>query len=271
MEDTSECGIATINPYRYRSYYYDAEIGMYYLQSRYYDPELGRFVNSDESLLLGIGSIPTSYSLWGYCNNNVNNFADIYGFFGTPLQWLCAAIGGIAGWLFGDFVARAIGLNPKGSFWSQIGYWAVRGLAVAGGCVLGYVAGTKLLNIITKFIYNKGLAYKLPAIVRWFLGIPAGSQLANDLYQRYASHIFSSDHIRSGILKIGSSQRQIFDRIFSIIQSCIPHAQNGSNQIHTIINGYKVTIRFFFKDGNLTSINAFMGWAVRIVGKLFRK
>ena len=34
--DTSEIGIATINPYRYRGYYYDNEIGMYYLQSRYY-------------------------------------------------------------------------------------------------------------------------------------------------------------------------------------------------------------------------------------------
>ena len=36
VSDTSECSIATINPYRYRGYYYDNEIGMYYLQSRYY-------------------------------------------------------------------------------------------------------------------------------------------------------------------------------------------------------------------------------------------
>ena len=36
--------IANINPYRYRSYYYDAEIAKYYLQSRYYDAAVGRFV-----------------------------------------------------------------------------------------------------------------------------------------------------------------------------------------------------------------------------------
>ena len=30
--------IAEINPFRYRSYYYDEEISMYYLKSRYYDP-----------------------------------------------------------------------------------------------------------------------------------------------------------------------------------------------------------------------------------------
>ena len=30
--------IATINPYRYRGYYYDTEIGLYFLKTRYYDP-----------------------------------------------------------------------------------------------------------------------------------------------------------------------------------------------------------------------------------------
>ena len=34
-------GIATINPFRYRGYYYDEEIGLYYLQSRYYDASVG--------------------------------------------------------------------------------------------------------------------------------------------------------------------------------------------------------------------------------------
>jgi RHS repeat-associated protein len=44
-------GIGDINPFRYRGYYYDKEIGMYYLQSRYYDPEVGRFVNGDEVVI----------------------------------------------------------------------------------------------------------------------------------------------------------------------------------------------------------------------------
>ena len=33
--------MASINPLRYRGYYYDAELEMYYLKSRYYDPERG--------------------------------------------------------------------------------------------------------------------------------------------------------------------------------------------------------------------------------------
>ena len=35
-QDSSDCGIAAVNPFRYRGYYYDIEIGLYYLQSRYY-------------------------------------------------------------------------------------------------------------------------------------------------------------------------------------------------------------------------------------------
>ena len=37
MTDNTDIGIGSINPIRYRGYYYDAETGLYYLQSRYYD------------------------------------------------------------------------------------------------------------------------------------------------------------------------------------------------------------------------------------------
>ena len=47
-EDTSGCQIATVNPFRYRGYYYDVDIGLYYLQSRYYNPAAGRFINGDD-------------------------------------------------------------------------------------------------------------------------------------------------------------------------------------------------------------------------------
>lgn len=34
VHDINATGIADLNPFRYRGYYYDSEIGMYYLQSR---------------------------------------------------------------------------------------------------------------------------------------------------------------------------------------------------------------------------------------------
>ena len=42
ITDTSN--VALINPFRYRSYYYDTETGLYYLNSRYYSPKMGRFI-----------------------------------------------------------------------------------------------------------------------------------------------------------------------------------------------------------------------------------
>ena len=78
--DNSACSIATVNPFRYRSYYYDEEIAKYYLQSRYYDPALGRFINSDEALYLYATDSATSCNLFCYCNNECSNNTDISGF-----------------------------------------------------------------------------------------------------------------------------------------------------------------------------------------------
>lgn len=32
--------VGAVNPFRYRSYFYDVETGLYYLKTRYYDPEI---------------------------------------------------------------------------------------------------------------------------------------------------------------------------------------------------------------------------------------
>ena len=72
--DTSGCSLATVNPFRYRGYYYDAEIGMYYLQSRYYNADVGRFVNADEA-----ETIVITNNLFACCNNDLLNQDDDFG------------------------------------------------------------------------------------------------------------------------------------------------------------------------------------------------
>ena len=73
--DTTTINLSTINPFRYRSYYYDEETNLYYLNSRYYNPEWGRFVNADS--FLGINDNHTGYNLFAYVDNNpINNFDD---------------------------------------------------------------------------------------------------------------------------------------------------------------------------------------------------
>gem|GEM_PF-2943568 len=60
--------IGKINPFLYRGYYYDSEIGLYYLNSRYYDPQSDRFINAD-SFGGQVGSI-NSHNIFAYCMNN---------------------------------------------------------------------------------------------------------------------------------------------------------------------------------------------------------
>ncbi len=82
VSDTTQCDIATINPFRYRGYYYDRETGLYYLQSRYYDPETGRFVNSDEVEILGFSVILERFphaNLFSYCSNAPTGDSDLSG------------------------------------------------------------------------------------------------------------------------------------------------------------------------------------------------
>ncbi len=80
-QDTSDCSIATVNPFRYRSYYYDAEMQMYYLQSRYYNPIVGRFVNVDEAVFVTFAYDSIANNLTAYCMNNPIINHDSNGFY----------------------------------------------------------------------------------------------------------------------------------------------------------------------------------------------
>lgn len=81
--------IGTLNPIRYRGYYYDSELNMYYLQSRYYDPVMKRMICADdENLIL---STSVNNNLFAYCENNPVCKADIEG--EIPAVVIGAAIG----------------------------------------------------------------------------------------------------------------------------------------------------------------------------------
>ena len=74
--DSSDCLIATINPYRYRSYYYDEEIGLHYLQSRYYDAILGRFICPDSTDYIAMDNTVNACHMLCYCQNSPTLAAD---------------------------------------------------------------------------------------------------------------------------------------------------------------------------------------------------
>ncbi len=86
ITDTTNIGI--LNPFRYRSYYFDVETGLYYLQTRYYDPEVGRFLNID-SLDYADPETINGLNLYAYCNNNPILYVDPTGH--AWWHWLIAA------------------------------------------------------------------------------------------------------------------------------------------------------------------------------------
>ncbi|MBO5211837.1 MAG: DNRLRE domain-containing protein [Clostridia bacterium] len=94
ITDTSGIDIGTINPIRYRGYYYDNETGFYYLQSRYYDPNICRFINADGYVSTGQGVL--GYNMFAYCNNNPVMGFDPLGEWTFSVNWSFSAflIGG---------------------------------------------------------------------------------------------------------------------------------------------------------------------------------
>ena len=71
--------VGSLNPFRYRGYYYDDESGMYYLTTRYYNPEWCRFLNADGIICANQDLM--SFNLFVYCSNNYVNYCDPSGAF----------------------------------------------------------------------------------------------------------------------------------------------------------------------------------------------
>ena len=68
-----------LNPFAYRGYCYDYDMGMYYLQSRYYDPNISRFINSDDTNYLDATGTVLGCNLFAYCENDPVNKVDAGG------------------------------------------------------------------------------------------------------------------------------------------------------------------------------------------------
>ena len=123
---------ARFNPFKYRGYYHDSELGFYYLNSRYYDPAIGRFISADGYVSTGTGLI--GYNMFAYCNNDPITFADFSGesiigalkTWGSSMWWLCAADGPV----------------PVGEIVYGLGFVAVTAIS--------WVAGEKIIDKTTK-------------------------------------------------------------------------------------------------------------------------
>ena len=215
------------NPYRYGGYYFDEETGSYYLLARNYLPIIGRFTQQDThwntyNMIYGdnpqkinerqdaqgltaytyvpqISAIMQRGNLYVYCVNSPVAYRDSTG--EALINAVCAAIGALAGWAFGDFVAKNLELEG----WK---YWTVRAAVTVGGTAIGWVAGRAITSAVASFLTANpanmlSLAHKLgPSMFSTamkFLGInPA--LLINDSGKFYGllRKAFNVPHVQVG-------------------------------------------------------------------------
>lgn len=72
-EVTSKYHIGSINPFRYRCYYYDSDLEMYYLKNRMYNSVWRRFINADG--IINAEQSIDGYNFYSYVSNDpINNF-----------------------------------------------------------------------------------------------------------------------------------------------------------------------------------------------------
>ena len=141
ITDTTNVGI--LNPFRYRSYYFDTETGLYYLQTSYYDPEVGRFLNID-SLDYADPETINGLNLFAYCDNNPVMNSDPEGTFVSTI------LGGIFGAIWGAVGALMSGENLDGVLKSAaIGAatGALAGAALDVAVATGGVGGVLLAGL----------------------------------------------------------------------------------------------------------------------------
>ena len=134
--DTNATEIANLNPFRYRSYYFDTETDFYFLKTRYYDPEIGRFITIDDISYLDPESI-NGLNLYAYCGNNPvmnidpngNLFLSIL--IGLGISVLIGAAVGAASYTISAVFSYATTGNWSWSWGGFVG--AIVGGAIAGG------------------------------------------------------------------------------------------------------------------------------------------
>ena len=138
-------GLGSLNPFRYRGYYYISRIGLYYLTTRFYDYMTGRFVNADvPSICIDDGlTVPEGCNLYSYCLNNPVMCVDPTGHFpiltailcGIALAGMGLTIGGVAS---GNNTLTAIGLTMV----------AIPALISGGMAIAAGIGGATLTGIV---------------------------------------------------------------------------------------------------------------------------
>ncbi len=188
ISDTSGCSIGSLNPFRYKGYYYDSETGMYYCQSRYYVPEWCRWLNADNPNFLEPQSL-NGLNLFAYCSNDPVNAIDESGCVPKWLKGLAIGLGIIGTVLvIGAVAILTCGVGTlAGTMVGAVIYGAAQGIAI--GSVIGVVSGCVIGGIASDWsaegmLIGAGIGLGAGAIAGGIIGgvVGASGFSANSAY-----------------------------------------------------------------------------------------
>ncbi|MBQ7314724.1 MAG: RHS repeat-associated core domain-containing protein, partial [Clostridia bacterium] len=204
---------ASYNPFRYRGYYYDRDIGLYCLGTRWYSSQFRRFLSPDDISYLGANGDLNSYNLYAYCSNNPVMFTDPTGHFGIALTLLIATAIGMAISTGIEVVKQvynegAINWDLRTWNWWGIGAAALTGAAtglayglggVAGGIVKGSFSALSIAGKTLSISQSIGVLLGTTVLTNFAVGVGG-----------YALHTIGSTNENFSLLKgISKGIRQV--------------------------------------------------------------
>ncbi len=90
------------------------------------------------------------------------------------------------------------------------------------------------------------------------------------LWKYNEKHIFSNDHKKSGFDNLPMSNKMFYEKIVEVVKRADSQGLlvESSNDIRTIIEGFKVTVRVYIRNGKVESINCFPNHSSRVINRL---